>query len=130
MAWNKTFGENFRSKNSKMAGISSFKQKNLNLLFLSFSHSSPQICHQIINIWHQIKHLTNFKNRWDIDYVKKKTHIVSHSKTKFFIKLSKYIMKKNVFIKILDEKMQKRLSYVQLIFDCHGGNIYCQWTWT
>ena len=27
---------------------------------------------------------------------KKKTHIVSHSKTKFFIKLSKYIMKKDV----------------------------------
>ena len=82
-----------------MADISTFKQK-LNFVVPIFPAHYTQICHQIFDIWHQIKHLTNIwdqkiQKRMRYRLGKKKTaHIVSLSKTKFVIKLSKYIMKK------------------------------------
>ena len=101
--------------------------------------SNTQIFHQIIKIWHEIRHLVKI---WDPKIQKWLRYRLLNKNLNFVVpiflalknqichQIIKIYHEKRSFAKIWDEKMQKRLSYVQLIFDCHGGNIYCQWTWT
>ena len=152
ISWKKMFYEKFEMKKCKNGWVmsswpltalevtSSVSELGLSQnLRQKIIVSNTQIFHQIIKIWHEIRHLEKI---WDQQIQKWLRYWLINKKPKFcctyhialknqiFHQIIKIYHVSRCFMKIWDEKMQKRLSYVQLIFDCHGGNIYCQWTWT
>ena len=151
ISWKKMFYEKFEMKKCKndwvmsswslaaMEVTSTVSELGLSqILREKIIVSNTQIFHQIIKIWHEIRHLVKI---WDpkiqkwlryrlLKKNKKNGTYCIALKNQIFHQIIKIYHEQRCFMKIWDEKMQKRLSYIQLIFDCHGGNIYCQWTWT